>query len=391
MKQPKISVIMPSLNVAVYIEQCIESVINQTLRDIEIICVDAGSTDGTLELLRGYEARDPRVRVVVSDKKSYGYQMNLGMDAASGEYFGIVETDDYAEPDMFERLYACAKEHDVDVVKSGFFYYFSKPTEINTPNPIASSITSGRTFCPLTDFKAKREMAEFYNIKPTIWSAVYRLDFLRENGIRFNETPGASFQDSSFNFKVWACAKRVRLMEECFLHYRQDNEQSSVNSPGKVYCICDEYQEMVRFLDERPIEKGVLEPIMVRIKYDSYRWNYDRLAEPLQAEFIQRFSREFAAHLLDGSMRKEFFEDYRWVEALQIIRDPEQYHDVAVRRKNGEDVWFKENKSENDPAVTNRISWVIRKTVRAFRSVRENGLLYTIRLFFQKLNWRLFK
>ena len=100
-------------------------------------------------------------------------------------------------------------------------------------------------------------MVEFFNIKPTIWSAIYRKDFIRENNIRFNETPGASFQDASFNFKVMALAKRVQLIRDAFLHYRQDNENSSVNSPGKVFCVCDEYEEMQRFLDTNPVNRDV--------------------------------------------------------------------------------------------------------------------------------------
>ena len=90
---PLISVLMPSLNVGPYIRACIESVVNQTLENIEILCIDAGSTDGTLEVLREYEQADPRVQVIVSDVKSYGYQMNLGLRAARGQYIGIVETE----------------------------------------------------------------------------------------------------------------------------------------------------------------------------------------------------------------------------------------------------------------------------------------------------------
>ncbi|ELZ6270419.1 glycosyltransferase family 2 protein, partial [Campylobacter coli] len=91
---PKVSVVVPSLNSIKYIHECIDSILNQTLKDIEIICVDAGSTDGTLEVLREYEKNDERLKVIVSDKKSYGYQINLGIKEAKGEYLGIVESDD---------------------------------------------------------------------------------------------------------------------------------------------------------------------------------------------------------------------------------------------------------------------------------------------------------
>ena len=92
--RPMVSVLMPSLNVAPYIRQCMESVIGQTLQEIEILCIDAGSADGTAEVLREYAGKDPRVTLLHSDVKSYGHQINMGLENATGEYIGIVETDD---------------------------------------------------------------------------------------------------------------------------------------------------------------------------------------------------------------------------------------------------------------------------------------------------------
>ena len=121
-KQPKISILIPSLNVEKYVTQCIDSIINQTLSDIEIICIDAGSTDGTLDILTEYEKKDSRVKLVKSSKKSYGYQMNLGLTLATGEYVGIVETDDYVSENMYECLYCLTENGTIDVVKGTFFH-----------------------------------------------------------------------------------------------------------------------------------------------------------------------------------------------------------------------------------------------------------------------------
>lgn len=93
MNQTKISVIMPSLNVSKYIKQCLQSVLNQTLEDIEIICVDGGSTDETLDIIQQYVKKDNRVKLIHSDIKSYGYQINLGIKEACGDYIGIIGKD----------------------------------------------------------------------------------------------------------------------------------------------------------------------------------------------------------------------------------------------------------------------------------------------------------
>lgn len=308
----KVSVVMPSLNVAKYIRQCMDSVVNQTLHEIEIICVDAGSTDGTLEILEEYAFKDKRVVIINSEKKSYGYQMNIGMDAARGKYMGIVETDDYAEPDMFEKLYNAAEEKNLDVAKAGYFLYYTKPEEKNIPSPVTSHVFSKKVFCPLTDFFSAREHAEFFNMQPAIWSSIYRLDFLRENGIRFNETPGAAFQDCSFIFKVYSLAKRVQLLEECFLHYRSDNSNSSVNSSKTLYCVADEYKEIDSFLAEHPELQRRLGGLKCYIKYNSYMWNYSRLSEPLQKEFIEFVSKDFSKERQLGNLDKQFFPGYKW-------------------------------------------------------------------------------
>ena len=120
----KVSVILPSLNVADYMEECLESVINQSLRELEIICVDAGSTDGTKEILDDYAGKDSRITVLQSDIKSYGKQVNIGLDYASGEYIGILETDDWIEADMYQCLYETARADALDYAAADFDTFY---------------------------------------------------------------------------------------------------------------------------------------------------------------------------------------------------------------------------------------------------------------------------
>ena len=113
----KVSIVIPIYNVEKYLRQCLDSVVNQTLRDIEIICVNDGSKDSSLAIMKEYAERDERVKIIDKPNSGYGNSMNRGFDMACGEYIGIVESDDYADPEMFERLYATAKENELDVVK----------------------------------------------------------------------------------------------------------------------------------------------------------------------------------------------------------------------------------------------------------------------------------
>ena len=118
MSKPKVSVVIPVCNVETYLRECLDSALAQTLRDIEIICVDDGSTDSSPAILDEYAAKDSRVKVIHKPNGGYGHTMNVGMDAATGEYFAILESDDIIKPNMYEVLYGLAKANDVDVIKS---------------------------------------------------------------------------------------------------------------------------------------------------------------------------------------------------------------------------------------------------------------------------------
>lgn len=389
MSMPKVSIVVPIYNVQQYLRQCLDSIVNQTLQDIEIICVNDGSTDRSPDIIREYQAADSRIVVIDKANTGYGNSMNRGFDIAKGEYIGIVESDDYVEPNMFEKLYTMAKKDSLDVIKSSFYFYYSRPVEKNMKQNIASRIMCSRVLCPREDFKAPLEMSEFFNIKPTIWSAIYRKDFIRENNIRFNETPGASFQDASFNFKVWACANRVRLTNDAYLHYRQDNESSSVNSKGKIFCVCDEYEEMEKFLKSRPELSNELEYVKNRIKFDTYMWNYQRLMPKFKYLFLERAATEFREDMEGARLDRRYFEDYKWDDLMLLIDDPIEFHESFARKHHiSKDVYKKlymDMKNSKSFKIGRLITFLPRKLRGGVWCIRDHGLLYTIVLFFRKL------
>ena len=291
---------------------------NQTLRDIEMICVNDGSTDNTLAVLQKLAAEDDRISIIDKPNSGYGNSMNVGFDAARGEYIGILESDDFIDPTMLEVHYNLAREHNLDVVKSNFYFYWSTPTERNAHCDLLDEEECGYVLRP-------RDEQHIFYVKPSIWSAIYRTDFIRNNGIRFNETPGASYQDASFNFQVWLNAERAWFIRDAFLHYRQDNEKSSVNSPGKVYCVCDEYARMETFLDAWPDkdEAREMRGVLIAMKFDSYLWNYDRLAPELANEFFERFAEEMRAHDERGEIVWDKFRADKRYELRWLLMDPE--------------------------------------------------------------------
>ena len=218
-KAPKVSILMPSLNVGEYIRGCIESVVGQTLQDIEILCIDAGSTDGTLEILQEFAEKDPRVTLLHSAVKSYGRQINMGLNAAGGEYIGIVETDDYIAPEMYRRLVDAAEQaRKPDIVKSGFYNVWSD--EKITPEYTIKAKT-GEVF-PLT---AHEDL--IIKGHPSIWSCIYKKSFLDSHQIRMKEVPGGAWVDNLFLYQTMCEAERICWVNEPLYYYRQSNANSS--------------------------------------------------------------------------------------------------------------------------------------------------------------------
>lgn len=317
-ENPKLSILMPSLNVGNYIRECISSVVNQTLEDIEIICIDAGSTDDTLEILEEYGRKDKRITIIHSDKKSYGYQMNLGLNIAQGDYIGIVETDDWIENDMFFRLLNAALENDVDMAKSNYYWYWTKPELKDEAFENLCRCNYETVFCPIDD-------KILFTTAPAIWSGIYRRKMLIENNIKFNESLGASFQDTSFHFMVCTAAQSCFLLKDYLLHYRRDNENSSVNSNSKVFCINDEMHYFEQYLDGYPSRKEKIQKYYFALKYEKYRWNYIRLSAAYQWAFLKSIYNEFLPVKKSGLLDETLFEQKAWKNLNDILNNPVRY------------------------------------------------------------------
>lgn len=332
----KVSVLVPVYNVENYLAQCLRSIAHQTLQDIEIIVINDGSTDQSRDIIRTFED-DPRVRVIDKENSGYGHSMNCGLEAARGEYIGIVESDDYINPEMFAALYHEAVEKKAEVVKANFYQ------QENGRDTLCNNLQS----LPFHEVFSAAGHKDILSRTSAIWSAIYRRDFLEKNDIRFLETPGASYQDTSFNLKVMMMADRIVCLEKAYLHYRVDNAASSVHDKKKVYYVCEEYEEAERYLEKRPEKASVFLTALIKQKYcGGYRWNFQRIDDSLKKEFLQYISREAAEderaglidpalwtqdelhrfHLLLSNPDQILYEDKKQRQLLGLCRDGLRAH-----------------------------------------------------------------
>lgn len=311
-----LSVLVPVYNVEQYLEQCLESLIKQTYMDMEIICVDDGSTDASAQMLNRAAEKDSRIKVIHKTNSGYGSSMNLALAQAEGEYIGIVESDDYISLDMYECLMARTRMEDrIDIVKSAHY----EIEDIQTRKIKLFETADCEKVITGKDCKT------LFAIPCNIWSAVYRKDFLVKNEIRFLETPGASYQDTSFYFKSVMMAQKIVLTNHAYYYYRTDNMASSVHSNDKIFYVCDEIREIDRYMEARGITDVYYTGVRNAFMFRTYYWNYSRLHILLRSAFYQEFKRELLrVQKTDEFNRKYWTEEY-WNMAAFILKDVEQF------------------------------------------------------------------
>lgn len=208
---PKVSVIVPVYNGETYLKQCLDSIRRQTLKDIEIICIDDGSTDGTAEILAEYAAHDARFKVITQENRHIGAARNTGMAAAKGEYIGFVDADDTISADYYESLYTAAKaQQDTDVaVAQNIFKYIARGYKSRMWN------TDG-----LSAKKIKVPDKPLENVSSVVWDKIYRRSFLTENGILFPERR-CIWEDIHFFVNIMLKQPVVIVVENGEYYYRR--------------------------------------------------------------------------------------------------------------------------------------------------------------------------
>ncbi len=244
MNQPKVSVIVPIYNAEKYLRECLDPIVNQTLKDIEIILIDDGATDSSPAIVDEYAAKDSRIVPIHKPNGGYASGINYGLGIAKSGYIAIIESDDIAAVDMLESLYEAAEQSQADVVMSDYTY-------------IEDSINKVYRYFNYGGNIRKDEDGYFtLQSSPTIihkgaypWHKLYRLSFLNEHHIRMLEDGKGSYQDLPWNAEILSKAKKLYHVPKSLYFYRRDAEGSSINI-GK--------RSMVNYLARRSQARDVL-------------------------------------------------------------------------------------------------------------------------------------
>ena len=318
---PKVSVIIPVYNVERFLGDCLDSAIAQTLSDIEIICVNDGSTDGSLALLKQYAERDDRIKIIDKANAGYGAGMNDGLDAATGEYVAFLESDDQIATGAYRRLSLLADQHGVDIIKGNYYNMvgFDDGRQLEEIRLTKIDDRYGKVFRPLDN------PWSFY-IPMMNCLGLFRRKFLEKNQIRHNETPGAAHQDMGFWFQTLCCADSMYLVDEPFYMYRQDNENSSMKNDKTAFFTLGEYDFMMAFLERRETLKAEAMPVYSHRKFGSCMFAYDNSELSIKLPFARALSESFSSEIESGCFSFSRYSERDKEKLLQLVEDPDAFY-----------------------------------------------------------------
>ena len=328
MERPKVSVIIPIYKVENYLVECLESVVNQTLRELEIILLDEGDMDRCREIIDFYEQADPRIVAIhePNPDASYGAKINRGLDRATGEFISFIEPDDFIELDMYAEMYACAERTGANIVKAHYFDYYNK----NKDTP-AKTLTYLNRNVPREKPFSIFQFPHLLCVHPLYCSCLYRREALNRNGIRSIEAPRAGYVDNCFFLDAYIKMGSIVWLDKPVYHWRRNGEgSSSTNVNWDRRAMLERWNRNLDLYPPDSQEYGVFAPYFAEKAWASiFRhylegWVYNEEEYEALTVFLNRFT-EY--QILSAPRVKE---ENRAL-MLQCRNDPEGFKECFVQ------------------------------------------------------------
>ncbi|WOQ36494.1 glycosyltransferase family 2 protein [Acinetobacter soli] len=317
--KPKVSIIVPIYNVEEYIEQCVNSILQQTLDEIEVILVNDGSTDKSLEKIKKIAENDARVVIINNSHASgnSGMPRNQALMKATGEYIAFVDSDDWIEKSMLEVLYNEAVIKSADIVASGGFYREKE-------NDIEEVKVANGQFLPEKNTRAELFLGGQF---PIVWYRIYKKDLIINNGIRFGETKTSA--DLPFAFKALFKANKVVQVEGSYYHYRFNRVGSTIErrKGEDAFELLKSYENIENFLRKNNAYAEYI-PYVVFKAIGDYTYNLRLLDEKYHNAFSIAIAKLVALHKSETS-KTQIFNKY-WLSVLEKLEKYEKLEDEVL-------------------------------------------------------------
>lgn len=319
MYMPKVSVIIPVYNVEPYLKQCLESVVGQTLREIEIICVNDSSTDGSLLILEDYQRKDKRIQIITQKNAGAGAARNKGLRMAKGKYLSFLDSDDFFETDMLEKAYDMAEQVQADfIVYESDQYHTDEDKFIKTTWVVRES-----EIPPYNPFSYRQLTSNVFKVfVGWAWDKLYRTEFIQKHQLEFQEQRTSN--DMLFVFSALVLAKKIAVVPQILAHQRRD-ATDSLSKTRESSWKC--FYHALTALRERLVQEDLykeLERDFINYALHACLWNYNTLAEPTKSRLGNMLRDRWFQELNIKGKKEEYF---------YINQEFEEYKRLMERRK----------------------------------------------------------
>lgn len=293
---PKVSVIVPVYNVAEYLGQCLDTILLQTLQDIEVICVDDGSTDNSLEILNTYAFLDERIKVIHQENAGPGAARNRGMKDATGEFVIFLDSDDFFHPEMLEKMVAKAEEDESDVVVCGVTFF-----DDTTQQDIGEEIPDSH-FLTSSPIIPKEHFNDLFFCRAWMWQKLIRHSLLTKNDLQF---PDFKFQeDIPFSYTMMALANKISLVPDTLVHYRLNVRNSLITKSKESlpnYCLAWEvlWNNLKKHHLEKYFKEAFQEVFFREVRYSSISYRKNEEKKLILNRFITDLEQDIQTTLFD--------------------------------------------------------------------------------------------
>ena len=302
MDRPKVSVIVPVYNAQSHLRQCLDSIMGQTLREIEILCVDDGSTDGSAQILEEYKGCDPRLHVIMQENIGAGAARNRGLAEASGEYLSFLDADDFFEPDMLECAYERAVSGTAQIVVFRSDQYH---TEEGVFRDMPWTLRS-HALAPYRPMDCRTFTDNVFKVfVGWAWDKLFEREFVLKHGLGFQEQRTSN--DLLFVFLAIVLAERIETEERVLAHQRRGTSSSLSNTRDKSWQC---FYEALKALRENLIRLGryqELEQDYINYALHFSLWNLDTLQGEKKKELRRMLKKHWFRELGIAGKREDYF------------------------------------------------------------------------------------
>lgn len=319
-----VSVIIPVYNKEKYLKKCLDSLINQTLTEIEIICINDGSTDNSLSILEEYSKQDSRIIIISQENNGPGHARNQGLSAAKGEYVAFIDADDWIELDSLEQLYNNSKEYDSDLVLFNAIEHLPD-NQLNKRTYFSEDIDG------VFNYRDKKDIV--MNNYLIVCTKLHKLNFLKENKIQFSESE--LFEDVYFHIKSTLNAEKITYVNKYFYNYRRtekNTRQSDSIRSNKSFIFLDTITDIKSLL----IEKNAydeLEDNFIKFKITELNNLFNNIDILYKKDFYNLLKNDFSNNpIRESSLNKLPADKRKFYQEITESKNYEEYIKVYTKK-----------------------------------------------------------